>query len=78
VSGEIAKEIAGVNVVSTQLSENSAQVNQNADELNRLAGQLNELVAPARCGQTPTERVGERALGSVSVAHLVLRLRPRG
>jgi methyl-accepting chemotaxis protein len=44
VSGEIAKEIAGVNEVSAQLSGNSAQVSQSAGELNRLAGQLNDLV----------------------------------
>jgi len=48
VSGEIAKEIAGVNEVSSQLSDNSSQVNQSADELNRLAGQLNELVGKFR------------------------------
>jgi methyl-accepting chemotaxis protein len=44
VSGEIAKEIAGVNEVSTQLTNNSTQVNQSADELYRLANELNTLV----------------------------------
>jgi len=48
VSGEIAKDIAGVNEVSTQLNDNSTQVNKSAEELYSLANELNELVGKFR------------------------------
>ena len=44
VSGEIAREIAGVNEFSNQLSGNSDQMNQSAASLSRLANELNALV----------------------------------
>ena len=43
-SGEIAKDIAGVNRASSQISVNSTQVEASAGELSRLAAQLTESV----------------------------------